>query len=159
MARFVFLAALLCFLGRTASALAGSPRGQALDESDVFVATITRVEDTGATNTNPPRVWLKVDEVLHGKQQTHRSPATWLPQPHDIDTSPEEPRLSEWKAQPLKGPRVGEKWILLGAEVLDVSGPMKATKYEISSYVRIPFNDKARDQIIKQLKALEVARQ
>ena len=77
-------AALLVPFGSTFTLFAGAPY-QALDAGDVFVATTTRVEDKDATNARPPRVWLKVHEVIRGDAKMVRSPALWSPPFHGID--------------------------------------------------------------------------
>ncbi len=82
----------------------------------VIVATIEQVDDQGATNGNPPNVTLSVGEVLRGHMQPGRLQARWLPFPHDIDYAggDSEARVREWAAQPLSGPTLGLKMILIG---------------------------------------------
>ena len=137
---------------------AGQPY-QALDAGDVFVATITRVEDKEATNSRPPRVWLNVHEVIRGNPKTVRSPAVWSPPFHGIDWGDgNQPELKLWRAQPLKGPKVGEKFIL-GGRALGVPPDEKdAPAYNLFDFVRIPYSDAARARTIAHLAVLDAAR-
>lgn len=151
-------AVLLVSLIPAAILLAGQPY-EALDAGDVFVATITRVEDKGATNARPPRVWLKVHEVIRGEAKVVRSPAVWSPPFHGIDWGDEnEPELKRWNAVPVKGPKVGQKFILGGSSFKPQPGEKDAPAYYLFAFVRTPYSDKAREQAIAQLKALEEAR-
>jgi hypothetical protein len=133
---------------------------EALDAGDVFVATITRVEDKGATNSQPPRVWLEVHEVLRGDPEVKRSPAVWSPPFHGIDWGDENvPELKRWKVAPLKGPKVGQKFILGGVRrELDDKAEKAAPRYYLFAFVRIPYTDEAKEQTLAHLKALEEAR-
>src|SRR4051812_43464035 len=108
-----FAVTLLVFLGPLCGG--GGLPYEVLDAGDVFVATITRVEDEGATNARPPRVWLEVHEVLRGDAKVARSPAIWSPPFHGIDWGDDnQPELKRWLAAPLSGPKVGQKFILGG---------------------------------------------
>ena len=112
MKRSISLFTLLVLLGTGLKSYGGDVY-QALDAGDVFVATITRVEDKGATNAAPPQVWFTVHEVLRGKKDVARSPAVWSPPYHGIDYGDDDlPELRLWNATPLPGPKVGEKFIL-----------------------------------------------
>jgi hypothetical protein len=141
----------------------GSPFGggggqpyEALDAGDVFVATITRVEDKDATNARPPRVWLEVHEVLRGDAKVVRSPALWSPPIHGIDWGDgNQPELKRWRAAPLKGPTVGQKFILGGR--LFRPGENGEPPYVLFAFVRIPYSDEARTKAIADLKALDAA--
>ena len=164
MARVSLLITWLVIFGPATTAFAGQPY-QALDAGDVFVATITRVEDLGATNAQPPRVWLEVHEVLRGNAKVDRSPALWSPPFHGIDFVDENTpgMLKRWNAAPLKGPKVGEKFILGGPALEKPVGNGKNVKdndvkYQLFAFVRIPFSDKARQQTIDGLKALDESR-
>jgi hypothetical protein len=83
---------------------------------DIIVATVTRVSKHQPTYGNPPRVELKIHEVLRGDPNTRRNAAIWGPPSHDIDYGGgnSEKRLREWGSQPMSAPEVGSKWILWG---------------------------------------------
>lgn len=130
---------------------------EALDAGDVFVATITRVEDKGATNAKPPRVWLEVQEVIRGDAKVARSPAVWSPPFHGVDWGGGEKLVEQWKVKPLKGPKVGGKFIL-GGKLWPALPNQRPNDYEIFSFVRIPYSDAARKQTIAHLAALDAER-
>jgi hypothetical protein len=158
MKSLLIIAALLIPLGSASALLAGQPY-EALDAGDVFVATITRVEDKDATNARPPRVWLKVHEVLRGDAKLARSPGLWSPPFHGIDWGDgSQPELKRWNAAPLKGPKVGQKFILGGSALKPAADGKDAPVYYLFAFVRIPYSDKARTETIASLKALEAAR-
>lgn len=155
------LAAVVFAILAPACLLAGEPY-EALDAGDVFVATITRVEDKDATNARPPRVWLEVHEVLRGDAKTVRSPALWSPPFHGIDWGDENvPELKLWNVQPLKGPKVGVKLILGGTKLHAASDDKKADQnapvYHLFAFVRIPYSDAARAKAIATLAGLEAS--
>src|SRR5262245_55105472 len=150
-----FAAALFLTVGSPLILVAGQPY-EALDAGDVFVATITRVEDKDATNARPPRVWLDVHEVLRGEAKTPRSPAVWSPPFHGIDWGDETvPDLKLWKAAPMKGPKVGQKFILGGILHKPPPGEKGESIYYLFAFVRIPYTDKARTNTIATLAALD----
>jgi hypothetical protein len=162
MKSLTFAAALFVTLGSASMLFAGAPY-QALDAGDVFVATITRVEDKNSTNARPPRVWLEVHEVLRGQAQTIRSPALWSPPFHGIDWGDgNQPELKRWYAAPLKGPQVGQKFILGGASLKPAAGvdedEKNAPVYNLFDFVRFPYSDEARAKTIATLAALDAER-
>jgi hypothetical protein len=154
--RLLLAAAVLLVLARLGAA---GDRHAAIDAGDLFVATITRVEDKGATNARPPRVWLTVHEVLKGDKDAKHSPAVWDGPWHGIDWGDENtPELIAWKKAPLKGPRVGDKFILGGWVVVVDVGGMKTEQYHILDFIHIPYSDAAREKTLAQLATLEMAR-
>jgi hypothetical protein len=158
MKTFTFVAALLIPLGSAFTAAAGQPY-EALDAGDVFVATITRLEDKDATNARPPRVWLKVHEVLRGDAKVVRSPARWSPPFHGIDWGDDNsPELKRWNVAPLAGPKVGQKFILGGQALKLAPGEMDKPAYNLFAFVRIPYTDEAREKTVASLAALDEAR-
>ena len=137
---------------------------EALDAGDVFIATITRVEDAGATNAKPPRVWLEVQEVLRGEPKIARSPALWNPPFHGIDWGGAEQELKKWGATPLRGPKVGAKYILGGQAIprepdaKKDAAKLDAPVYSLFGFVQIPFSELARQRALANLAALDAAR-
>jgi len=83
---------------------------------DAIVAVVKQVDDKNATFGSPPRVGLDVLEVLQGDPNADRTQALWAPLPHDIDTGviEKDQRYLQWAGIPMKGPKVGEKYILWG---------------------------------------------
>ncbi len=158
MKRLLLISSFLLVFYPAMTVIAGQPY-EVLDAGDVFVATISRVEDRSATNARPPRVWLKVHEVLHGKADVERSPALWRPPFHGFDYGDDNlPELKRWNAMPLKGPKVGVKMILGGQVLETAEGDNKVAEYALFAFVRIPFSEEARQQTIKNLKVLAEAR-
>jgi hypothetical protein len=150
--------ALRLHLGSALTLFAGQPY-EALDAGDVFVATITGVDDKDATNSRPPRVWLKVHEVIRGNAEIGRSPALWSPPYHGFDWGDgNQPELKAWRARPLKGPAVGQKFILGGGLLAPAPAENDAPVYHLFSFVRIPYSDEARKKVIADLAALDEAR-
>ena len=157
MKNLTLAAALLVPLGCAFTLFAGQPY-QALDAGDVFVATITRVEDKDATNARPPRVWLEVHEVIRGNAKVVRSPALWSPPDHGFDFGDgNQPELKRWYAAPLKGPKVGQKFIL-GGKLRGLTPDEKDVPvYDLFDFVRIPYSDAARAKAIATLAAIDEA--
>jgi hypothetical protein len=158
MKNLILSMAMLLSLGSALRLLAGQPY-EALDAGDVFVATLTRVADKDATNSRPPRVWLEVHEVLRGDAKISRSPAQWSPPFHGIDWGDEnQPELKAWRSRPLKGPKVGQKFILGGGLLPLAPDERDAPVYHLFAFVRIPYSDKARAKAIADLAVLDEAR-
>lgn len=84
---------------------------------DVLVATVESVSTRPATNGNPPRVTLRIHEVLRGDPAIDRRCARWEPADPGIDYLDESgmARLRAWREEPLSGPEVGSQMIVLGA--------------------------------------------
>ncbi len=157
MKNLTLAAALLVTLGCAFTLFAGQPY-EALDAGDVFVATITRVDDKDATNLHPPRVWLEVHEVIRGHAKVARSPAIWNPPYHGFDFGDEnQPELKRWYATPFKGPKVGQKFILGGAILKLAPDEDDAQVYNLFDFVRIPYSDAARASTVATLAALDEA--
>lgn len=138
----------------------GGKAGEGIGAGDVFVATVVRVADREATNGDPPRVWVKVHEVLRGDVKVVRSPAVWSPRFHGIDWvgGDSEALLQSWKAKPFPGPKVGEKFILGGRAIEPAqAGAAEAPVYWLFSFVYIPYSDAARAEVLAQLKAVDDA--
>ena len=137
---------------------AGAPY-TGIDAGDVFIATVTRVEDAGASNANPPKVWLEVHQVLRGKAETKRSPALWFPPFHGIDYGDDtQPELKRWEATPLKGPAVGAKFILGGQFLAVAEGNDQFGDYELFPFVRMIYSEENHQRTIAELERLDEAR-
>lgn len=83
---------------------------------DVLVATITAVSTHSPTNGNPPRVKLKVHQVLSGASRPQDIDAIWDPFGHGVDWEgggrPE--AIARWSSQPMESPEKGARMLLLG---------------------------------------------
>lgn len=104
---------------------------------DVLDATVAVVSTHAATNGEPPRVQLFVNETLRGPQR--RSPelwTVWAPFPHDVDWSggDAEKLIAAWAARPLQGPAVGERFVILGERMADGT-------FRVSAVGRFPFTE------------------
>lgn len=156
MSRTLFAATLLVIF---VSPLLAGDIYRGIDAGNIVVATITKVEDKGATNVHPPRVWLKVDEVILGDAKVNRSPAIWSPPWHGVDWGGDGNELiAKWKAKPFKGPKVGEKYILSGRLVEEVYREKDSPAYDLFEVVRIPYSATARANILAELAAMKEAR-
>jgi hypothetical protein len=149
----------LMLMALVAAHVARAGAGEAfggLGDGDLFVATVTRVEDEGATQGKPPLVWLKVHEMLCGKEGAVRSPAVWQAHYHDIDWGDENtPELKRWQATPMKGPDVGKKFILAGKLLEEGQVVSGRGRYLLLPNFRTPFSEEARIEQIKWLKERE----
>ena len=83
---------------------------------DVLVVTILEVDDAGATNGNPPRIKVGVDEILRGGDRAPAIDAFWRAPIYHEDLEGEAPHQLQpseaWRTQPLKGPEVGDRLIV-----------------------------------------------
>jgi len=113
-----------------------------LARGDVIVATVRKVSTPAATHGNPPRVEFEVHEVLRGDSKADRRRAVWEPQPHDVDWAGPgaQEAIAAWKAMPMTGPRVGEKWILWGEAAADDGQAV----FRVFSQERTRFSDEKR---------------
>jgi len=128
-------------------AAGGAPTGPF--GGDAIVAIVKAVDDANATFGNPPRVRLEIVEVLRGDPQTDRSHAIWGPPDHDIDTGvvKENPRYKEWAKTPMKGPKVGEKYIIWGWGYAQDRSPM----FYVANGGRYPFSYEKRQWAIDMI--------
>ena len=82
---------------------------------DLFVATVASVDDSLATQGDPPRISLEVEEVLYGLLPLGPSKARWMPwQPYIPCGVGESGNIRRWNATPMQGPTVGSRLILAG---------------------------------------------
>ncbi len=96
-------------------------------EPEALVATVIGVSAEPASNSKPPRVKLRVSEVLRGRVNVGELSSIWNPHFHGIDTTGREAELAAWEAAPLAKPAIGAKFILFGtmkdegaAKMLDI---------------------------------------
>jgi hypothetical protein len=104
----------------------------------IIVATVTKVSDEAATNGNPPRVGLKVNQVLRGNVKDNIR-GLWNPRFHGFDTGGFDAELKAWQAKPLTKPKVGQKFILSGWMVDHDDGPILS----LSGYGKVPLTPAA----------------
>jgi hypothetical protein len=111
---------------------------------DAVVAMVKEVTDKNATFGNPPRVKLEMVEVLRGDPKLDRTRAVWAPPDHGIDTGvvQENPRYKEWAGTPMRGPKVGEKYVLWGRQVSN----------EFFTLERWAYTDEARQRALEMIK-------
>ncbi len=86
--------------------------------NNVFVATIEKVEGSGHTNQNPPKVVLSVSEVIKGDIELGRQEVLWAPSPRVVEQCGNDPQFNTaevWQNTPLAAPAVGSKWIIAGS--------------------------------------------
>jgi hypothetical protein len=106
---------------------------------DVVVARV-RKSTGNATNGNPPRLELKVLEVLRGGARVDRHRAIWVPFPNNIDWvgGGSDALIASWEAESLAAPPVGSKWILAGEMRRDSAGFV----FDVSPIGRFPFDER-----------------
>jgi hypothetical protein len=117
---------------------------------DAVVAIVKEVDDANATFGNPPRVKLEIVELLRGDPKTDRTRAIWGPPDHGIDWGivKENPLYKEWAKKPMKGPKVGEKYILWGRGFIQNNAPV----FLAGNGGRIAFSDEERQRAIQMIK-------
>jgi hypothetical protein len=117
---------------------------------DVIVATVADVRDSGSTNANPPRVVLKVEDVLRGHVPLGSRESLWRPYDHDVDYAfgDAERRIAEWSATPLSGPRVGDRLILIGNMRED-------SVWRVSARCRDSYSRTNREALISNIRSYE----
>lgn len=121
--------------------------------SDVIVVTVVGVSERAATNGNPPRVKVRVEEVLRGAPKRDRSRVIWWGRPLESlgDETPPEDQRQEWERQPLAGPKIGEKWILFGLlDYLRTPSP-----FCVPYHSRFPFSDDMRKKTVAMIEKYE----
>ena len=116
---------------------------------DAVVAIVREADDERATFGNPPRVKLEIVEVLRGDPKTDRTRAIWGPPEHDIDWGvvEENPLYKEWAKKPMKGPKVGEKYILWGWNFVQKDTPV----FLAHDGGRFAFSDEERQRAIQMI--------
>ncbi|HLC76517.1 MAG TPA: hypothetical protein VJB82_05405 [Candidatus Peribacterales bacterium] len=124
---------------------------------DVVVATVESVSTPVATNKNPPLVTLQIHDVLRGDKTLDRHCAIWAPFPHDVDYvgGGSQERIAQWEKQPLEGPAVGKKMILLGEKSERNGDPI----FWISPVGHFDFTDQNLESAINAIKEGEEKKQ
>ena len=137
---------------------------------DVVVATVERVENRRATNGNPPRVTLRIHEVLRGDPMRDRTNAIWEPTPNGFDFGDPailSAALAKWEKAPLESPKVGAKFVLWGECIEDKDAKAKSKQSEPSaatfaawSWNAYPYSEEKRAWAVDDIrKAAEERRQ
>jgi hypothetical protein len=158
------LLAAVAALGSASAALAGLSfertllnRGVAdtvarASDYDVVVATVEKVSGLPAVNARPPVAVLKAHEVLRGDPRLDRREAVWAPLPFDEYCAGDyRPLLKKWEAQPLDGPKVGQKMILLGK----FDKAAKGARFRVLAPVRFPYSEENRRQALRGIRQAE----
>lgn len=103
---------------------------------DILVVTVLAVEDQGATNAAPPKVRLRIDEVIRGEVRDATLMVRWqAPVAHE-DVAEGGGVAEAWKARPLKGPEIGAKLIVFAIDHSEVAGVQAAYVYRFSPHNR-----------------------
>ncbi len=81
---------------------------------DMVVVSVTETYDEGATNGDPPKSEVRVEEVLRGQGQPETVTTVWQSAPEQGNTGGfrdgeyVEPEIrEEWYSEPLEGPEAG----------------------------------------------------
>lgn len=131
---------------QSSSSAAGKPESPFA--GDAVVAIVKEVNDEKATFGNPPRVKLEIVEVLRGDPKIDRTHAIWQPPDHGMDSFVEEnPLYKEWAKKPMKGPKVGEKYILWGWVYIEKDTPV----FLAGNGGRFAFSDEKRQWAIQRI--------
>jgi hypothetical protein len=137
----LLLSGLVVSAGAQAPAKGGAPAPPLSREalahfgwSDAVVASVVAVDDRKATNSNPPRLELRIHEVLRGDKWLNRRRATWKPPMGPLCGN--DPELPRWLATPFKGPNAGTKWILWGR----VEKTGQGDRFNVWAWPRLPYS-------------------
>ncbi len=101
---------------------------------DILVVTVLAVEAADATNGNPPRVELRVEEVLRGEDRGPTVMVTWNAPIFHEDTKESGGTTETWKARPLAGPEAAAKLIVFS--IGEDAGVLAWSVYRFSSQNR-----------------------
>ncbi|MCH8924793.1 MAG: hypothetical protein IH924_01495 [Proteobacteria bacterium] len=99
---------------------------------DILVVTVLAVEAADATNGNPPRVELRVEEVLRGEDRGPAVMVTWQAAVFHEDVKDSEGITEAWKARPLAGPEVTAKLIVFSIGPAEAAGVQAWSVYRFS---------------------------
>ena len=99
---------------------------------DILVITMLAVEDEHATNGNPPKVQLSVEEVIRSEKRTPTVTATWQAPVFHEDLKEAGGVTDAWKRRPLKGPEVGTKLIVFSIGPASSAGIQAWSVYRFS---------------------------
>lgn len=121
----------------------------------VVVSIIKDVDDANATYGDPPKVELLISEVLKGNIGTGEIKAIWAPRGYDHLGGK---NFEKWANNPLKGPIVGSKMILLGEFIKEESGDNKEIFY-VSPRCRYPFSEEKRKWVLETIKQAKLDRE
>ncbi|MFO0600264.1 MAG: hypothetical protein U0228_33450 [Myxococcaceae bacterium] len=83
--------------------------------SGTAALVVTVVATADGTNEAPPKIEVKIDEVLFGKHAPAATTLEWGPRRCDCDSNTvKDPAaaIAKWKTEVIKGPAVGTKWIV-----------------------------------------------
>lgn len=91
---------------------------------DILVALVAEMSDEGATNANPPRGKLVIEEILRGRERLGPVLAQLSAPVRQQDYErPQEGKLKpEWFVRSFHGPKIGDRVIVFGN--LDASGAL-----------------------------------
>ncbi len=104
---------------------------------DILVVTVLAVEAADATNGNPPRVELRVEEVLRGEDRGPTLTVTWQAPVFHEDVKDPGGVTEDWKARPLAGPLVAAELIVFSI------GPIEAAAVQVWSVYRLSPQNRA----------------
>ncbi len=99
---------------------------------DILVVTVLAVEAAGATNGNPPRVELRVEEVLRGEDRGPTVMVTWQAPVFHEDVKASGGFTEAWKARPLAGPEIAAKLIVFSIGPAEAAGVQAWSVYRFS---------------------------
>jgi hypothetical protein len=122
---------------------------------DIVVATMLAREGGGTTKGDPPRLLLRITEVMRGEKQVDRRHAVWLPFPNDVDwIGPgSRERIANWERESLAAPPLGKKFILVADVGYTGAGP-----FLVSPIGRFPFDAARYDWVRKSLGRIDTLR-
>ena len=99
---------------------------------DVLVVTVLGVEAADATNGNPPRVELRVEEVLRGEDRGPTVMVTWQAPVFHEDVKDSQGVTEGWKARPIESPEVAAKLIVFSIGPTEAAGVQAWSVYRFS---------------------------
>ena len=99
---------------------------------DILVVTVLAVETANATNGNPPRVELRVEEVLRGEDRGPTVMVAWQAPVFHEDVKDPGGVTEAWKARPLAGPEIAAKLIVFSIGPAEAAGVQAWSVYRFS---------------------------
>jgi hypothetical protein len=116
---------------------------------DILVVTVLAVDDDGATNENPPKLTLRIDEVLRGSSRPDTMPGVWFKTilEGDYDTAPGGAWITKqsWNDTPRKGPAVGSRFITT------IMAAMSEELIYMNEYQAHPYSAVVRAQVVEDM--------
>lgn len=120
--------------------------------SIVVLTVVTTDTRDATTNGDPPKIAVRVDEVLAGEAPLGERRGQWSPPPSGVDWVGKgaAEAKAEWASRPLLAPPAGARLIVLGR---DVDG-----EFRVSAKLRDDYSDNGKAQWVERIAKERAAR-